>query len=109
MVLIEGRLRTFEYKLLNYLVQGSSADITKESIIRYDAVRKEGRFMLSVYDENDISVPQRAAKREMLLLRECMMSIEVDVPLLSDGELGQRLGSLVELKEPAPDLSRWAL
>ena len=106
---IEGRLRTFEYKLLNYLVQGSSADITKESIIRYDAVRKEGRFMLSVYDENDISVPQRAAKREMLLLRECMMSIEVDVPLLSDGELGQRLGSLVELKEPAPDLSRWAL
>lgn len=105
----DGRLMTFEYKLLNYLVQGSSADITKESIIRYDAVRKEGRFMLSVYDENDISVPKKAAKAEMLLLRECMMSIEVDVPLLSDGELGPRLGSLEDLKEPAPDLSRWAL
>ncbi len=107
--IIEGRLRTFDYKLLNYLVQGSSADITKESIIRYDAVRREGRFMLSVYDENDISVPKKAAKAEMLLLRECMMSIEVDVPLLSDGELGPRLGSLEALKEPAPDLSRWAL
>lgn len=103
----EGRLMTFEYKLLNYLVQGSSADITKESIIRYDAVRKEGRFMLSVYDENDISVPKKAIKSEMLLLRECMMSIEVDVPLLSDGEIGPRLGSLEDLKEPKPDLSRW--
>lgn len=103
----DGRLMTFEYKLLNYLVQGSSADITKESIIRYDAVRKEGRFMLSVYDENDISVPKKAIKSEMLLLRECMMSIEVDVPLLSDGEIGPRLGSLEDLKEPKPDLSRW--
>ncbi len=105
--IIDGKYRSFEYKLLNYLVQGSSADITKESIIRYDDVRRDGRFMLSVYDENDISVPKKAAKREMLLLRECMMSIEVDVPLLSDGELGPRLGSLEDLKEPAPDLSRW--
>jgi hypothetical protein len=53
------------------------------------------------------SVPKKAIKSEMLLLRECMMSIEVDVPLLSDGEIGPRLGSLEDLKEPKPDLSRW--
>lgn len=105
----DNRWLSFEYKLLNYLVQGSSADVTKESIIRYDAVRKDGRFMLSVYDENDISVPKGALKREMLLLRECMMSIELDVPLLSDGEWGPTLGDLEALKEPAPDLSKWKL
>lgn len=103
------KVMSFEYKLINYLIQGSSADVTKESIIRYDSVRKDGRFMLSVYDENDISVHAKALKPEMLLLRECMMSIELDVPLLSDGEWGPDLGNLQDLKEPAPDLSRWGL
>jgi DNA polymerase I-like protein with 3'-5' exonuclease and polymerase domains len=102
-----GKVMSFEYKLLNYLIQGSSADITKESIIRYDAARREGRFMLSVYDENDISCPKAALKSEMLILRDCMMSIELDVPLLSDGEWGADLGNLQDLKEPLPDLSRW--
>lgn len=102
-----GRWQTFEYKLLNYLVQGSSADITKESIIRYEDVRKHSRFMLSVYDENDICAPKKAIKAEMLSLREVMMSIELDAPLLSDGEVGPTLGDLEDLKEPAPDLSRW--
>jgi len=107
--MIDGRLRTFEYKLINYLCQGSAADVTKESIIRYDEVRRDGRFMLSVYDENNISVPKTAAKREMLILRDAMMSIELDLPLLSDGEIGKNLGELEALKEPAPDLSRWNL
>lgn len=101
------KFMSFEYKLINYLVQGSSADITKESIIRYDEAKQEGRFMLSVYDENDIDAPQKAIKREMLILRDCMMGIETDVPLLSDGEWGLTLGDLQDLKEPLPDLSRW--
>ncbi len=102
-----GKMMTFEYKMINYLVQPSAADITKESIIRYDEARKEGRFMLSVYDENDISVPKKALKEEMLIMRECMLGIELDVPLISDGEWGPNLGDLTELKEPPPDLSRW--
>lgn len=103
-----GKYQTFEYKLLNYLVQGSSADVTKESIIRYDEVRRDGRFLLSVYDENDISAPKKALKKEMLLLREVMMGVELDVPLLSDGEWGPTLGDLEDLEEPAPDLSKWS-
>ncbi|MBU6232135.1 hypothetical protein KGP36_05830, partial [Patescibacteria group bacterium] len=96
-----------EYKLINYLMQGSSADITKESIIRYHDVLRDGRFMVSVYDENVISVPKKAAKREALILRDAMMSIETDVPLLSDGEWGPDYGHLEDLIEPEPDLSRW--
>jgi DNA polymerase I-like protein with 3'-5' exonuclease and polymerase domains len=107
--LIDGRMVDFAYKLLNYLVQGSSADITKEAIIRYDDVRKDGRLMISVYDEIDISVPKKVAKKEMLTLRSAMMSIELDVPLLSDGEMGPNFGSMVKLVEPEPDLSRWRL
>lgn len=104
-----GRIMSFEYKLINYLVQGSSADITKESIIRYHDVLRDGRFMVSVYDENVISVPKKAAKREALILRDAMMSIETDVPLLSDGEWGPDYGHLEDLIEPEPDLSRWEI
>lgn len=104
-----GWFQTFEYKLLNYLIQGSAADITKQSIINYADARKEGRFMLSVYDENNISCHKRAIKKEMLLLRECMMGIQLDVPLLSDGEVGPRLGSMEPLNEPAPDLDKWRM
>jgi DNA polymerase I-like protein with 3'-5' exonuclease and polymerase domains len=107
--IINGILRSFEYKLLNYLIQGSSADITKESIIRYDEMRRDGRFILTVYDENVLSVPKGAAKKEALILREAMMSIELDVPLMSDCEIGPNYGDVVDLKEPKPDLSRWGI
>lgn len=104
-----GRVMDFAYKLLNYLVQGSAADITKESIIRYDAMRRDGRFMLSVYDENVISVPKKLAAKEALILRDAMMSIELDVPLLSDGEWGPNYGMLEDMVEPEADLSRWRI
>lgn len=107
-ILWNGRWLDFTYKLLNYLIQGSAADVTKESLIRYDAVRKEGRFALTVYDENNISVPKGALNSEMLILREAMMSIELDVPLISDGEWGVKLGTLEALKEPPPNLTRWS-
>jgi DNA polymerase I-like protein with 3'-5' exonuclease and polymerase domains len=107
-VLWNGRWLDFTYKLLNYLIQGSAADVTKESLIRYDAIRKEGRFALTVYDENNISVPLKALKPEMLILREAMMSIELDVPLMRDGEWGHKLGTLEKLVEPPFNLSRWS-
>lgn len=104
-----NRWQTFEYKLVNYLVQGSSADATKESIIRYEDVRKDGEFLLSVYDENDIEAHAKAIRKEMLILREAMLSLEFDVPLLSDGEVGPTLGDLEDIVEPEPDLSRWSI
>lgn len=93
------RWQTYEYKLLNYLIQGSAADCTKEAIIRYDEVRKEGRLLVAVHDEIDISVPKKAMKQEMALLREAMISVEFDVPMLSDGEYGPNWSELIDLKE----------
>jgi len=96
---INGRMQTFEYKLLNYLIQGSAADCTKEAIIRYDAVRQESRFLVTVHDEINISAPAKAIKKEMGLLREAMQSVEFDVPMLSDGKTGPRWGSLTKFEE----------
>lgn len=91
------REMTFEYKLLNYLIQGSAADATKEAIIRWYNHPKRSplaRFLVTVYDEINICAPKNIAKEQMEVLRECMESIEVDVPLLTDGKAGTAWGNL---------------
>jgi DNA polymerase I-like protein with 3'-5' exonuclease and polymerase domains len=96
-----GRVQSFEYRLLNYLIQGSSADCTKEALIRYDAARKHGRFLITVHDEINISVPKKALKQEAQILREVMASVEFDVPMLSDAKFGESWASLQKLEEPS--------
>lgn len=90
------RVMDFGYKLLNYLIQGSAADCTKEAIIRYADVRRDGRMLVTVHDEINISVPRKAAKAEAKRLREAMESIEFDVPMLTDTEYGPSWGELKE-------------
>jgi len=96
---INGEVREFIYKLLNYLIQGSAADVTKQALVNYNEIKKEGRFLVTVYDENNISAPKGAAKREMQLLREAMEGVEMDVPMLSDGKWGRSWGELEKFKE----------
>jgi len=98
-----GRDMDFAYKLLNYLLQGSGGDVTKETLIRYDAhPKRRGRFLTTVYDEISFSCKPKQMKPEQEILRECMLSIEVDVPMLSDGESGPSWGELSKWKEAAP-------
>lgn len=88
---IDGETHTYEYKLLNYLIQGSAADCTKESIIRYEELRSnDARFLITVHDENNISAPKKIAEREMGRLREAMESVEFDVPMLSEGKSSEK-------------------
>lgn len=97
--IINGRRQTFDYKLLNYLIQGSAADCTKQSIINYHHAKKHGRFLLTVHDETNLSVPKAAVKEEMKILRECMQAVKFDVPMLSDGKTGKNWASLTKFKE----------
>ena len=84
---IDGKLRTFDYKMLNTLIQGSAADCTKEAIIRYYRVKPNGyRLLLLVHDELVTSVPKREIDRGQELLRASMESVEFDVLILSEGE-----------------------
>jgi DNA polymerase I-like protein with 3'-5' exonuclease and polymerase domains len=98
--LINGRMMDFIYKLLNYLVQGSAADATKEAIIRWhNHPKREARFMVTVYDEINISAPKKLVIPQMGVLRECMEGLEFDVPLLSSGKTGPNWGTLTKFKE----------
>lgn len=97
--LINGRMVDFGYKLLNYLVQGSAADCTKQSIINYHYIKKEGRFLASVHDENNISAPKKAMKAELLILRDAMADVQFDVPMLSEPYMGRSWGEVEKFKE----------
>lgn len=91
-------LRTFEYKLLNILIQGSAADCTKEGIINYGYAKKDtGRFLLQVHDEIVCSVPKNNIKDSMQRLNKAMASVNFDIPMLSDGDWSDK--SYGELKK----------
>jgi DNA polymerase I-like protein with 3'-5' exonuclease and polymerase domains len=98
-MLIRGRMVDFGYKLLNYLVQGSSADCTKQSIINYHYAKKEGIFLATVHDENNISAPAKAMKRELKILRDAMADVKFDVPMLSEPYCGPSWGQVEKYKE----------
>lgn len=94
---VDGRYMDFIYKLLNYLVQGSAADVTKEAIIRWHSHpdRLEcDRFLVTVYDEINISAPLERIVPAMKILRECMEGIELDVQMLSSPKVGLSWGGV---------------
>lgn len=84
-------LRDFHYKMLNYLIQGSAADCTKEAMVRLaSALHRSSELVLQVYDELVVQCEVGRIDHEMKVLREAMESIEFDVPMLSDGKLGRK-------------------
>ena len=86
--MINGRMQHFDYKMVNILIQGSGADATKESLIRFwYAKDKATRIVLNVHDQITASTPIKLAKIEMERLRCCMEGLEFDVPLLSEGAI----------------------
>jgi len=64
--------REFNYKLCNYLIQGSAADQTKEALIRYHNTRRHGRVLMTVHDEIVVSVPVERLHEEVPLLKHAM-------------------------------------
>lgn len=92
--------RSKDYKLINYLIQGSAADLTKEAIIVWDEMNTalpaedRARFLVTVYDEINVSSPAHTVRKNMALLREAMELPRVSVPMLSDGKAGPAWGKL---------------
>ena len=86
--------RTFDYRLLNYLIQGSAADVTKEALIRYSETAEAGRLLVTVHDEANVSAPIKKADREDEILKAAMESIETDVPMLTDPKRGKSWGEI---------------
>lgn len=83
-----ARKRRWEYKALNYLIQGSSADCTKLAMIAYHQHSDRlGRLVCSVHDELWIEVDEKHVESEMALLQKCMESVPFSVSMLTDGRV----------------------
>lgn len=84
-----GEMRTFEYKMLNYLIQGSAADLMKEAMI--EAHRAGLDLILSVHDEPVVECDAGVVVRDEALatLRRCMdenaLAKQISVPVISNG------------------------
>jgi DNA polymerase I-like protein with 3'-5' exonuclease and polymerase domains len=116
--ILGGRVVTFEYKMINTLVQGSAGDCTKEALVRFHAVKwqsqearayawaerfcgflkeatpPEWRIYLTAHDEVLVSAPKRDLFLAMEVLRAAMESVEFDVQILSEGDYGPDWASL---------------
>ena len=95
----DGKLSPADYRLLNYLVQGSSADITKRAMINLtnDAGYKSF-FMLQVYDEMNISAPVDCAFEQMQILQNSMEGVSLRTSLPTDGQYGFNWSEMRKIK-----------
>ena len=90
--MINNRLQTYDYKLVNTLIQGSAADCTKQAVIYlWNAITKypEWKLLLTVHDEILMSVPTTDMAEAMEVLRECMEKVKFNVPMLSEGTVSK--------------------
>jgi len=84
---VEGKLRTYDYKMVNKLIQGSAADCTKEAINRfYDRKDASWRLILNVHDELVVSAPHASWLDALYVLRESMEGVDFDVPMLTESK-----------------------
>lgn len=96
--LVDGRLRQFDYKLVNVIVQGSAADCTKEAIIAYCESRCAARspLVLNVHDQLTSSATRKYAREDMETLRLAMEGVKFDVQMLTEGSTGENWADLVD-------------
>ena len=91
--------RDMSYKLLNYLIQGSAADQTKQAIIDWEKLRKPGDILLAaVHDELNICAPAGEADAAMYRLQTAMDWPRFDVPFQSEGYRGPNWSDIVKEK-----------
>jgi len=87
-VMRDRKVQTFDYKLINCLVQGSAADCTKAALIAlWEAMKEHPTWLLllTVHDEILMSVPACDLDLAMRVMRDAMASPAFDVPMLSEG------------------------
>ena len=96
------RAMTYDYKLLNYLIQGGSADVTKQAIVALNRTglldSGEVKFNITVHDEINLSAPLELVEPAMRTLYDAMLSVSaefgLDIIMESDGATGPSWGEL---------------
>jgi DNA polymerase-1 len=93
---INGRPVTFEYKLVNYKIQGSAADQTKMAMINYDDA-DQGELVLSVHDQ---LVAQEYEESASYAIQTAMESAYQDIlryQVIADPEIGKNFADMQAL------------
>ena len=81
------------YALVNYLIQGSASDQTKEAVIR------NGEFYIQVHDEICLSAPKRHLKETIKRLRWAMEEMEGwDIPMRAEVSIGKNWAHTEKVK-----------
>ena len=88
----DGEERPRDYVLLNYLIQGSGADLLKKVIIEFHKRKVEARIMMTIHDELEWSCPEKVMRKNHKVLKDIIADLEFDVPMSSDGKVGKNLG-----------------
>ena len=82
--------RAFTYKALNKLIQGSAADMTKQSMLD---LYKEGIVPhIQIHDELDISVESESQAKKIIEIME--NAVKLKIPNKVDYELGDNWGEI---------------
>jgi DNA polymerase-1 len=87
--LIDGEIRTFEYKMLNTLIQGSAGDHIKEVMVNASEADWPGRVVLTVHDEVVAEAPREEIAEADRRLDEIMVGPQFAVPMVTDGKIGE--------------------
>ena len=88
--MIDGQVRTFEYKMLNTLIQGSAADCTKQGMLNVRAACEHTRIALQVHDELLCCVPVGRVKHQVPLIKEALEAVKFRVPMVTDPSVGEK-------------------
>lgn len=80
---IQGRMVSFEYKMLNYLIQPSAADYTKAGMIAVNEEVPEARIAVQVHDELICMAPDESYGPK---IAAAMCRGDLDVPMLADAK-----------------------
>ncbi len=102
--IVQGQMRSFEYKLLNYLIQGSGADCTKQAMINYHesctrAQWEASPLSLQIHDEL-LGVTSGDVRAVHKRLAAAMADVDFDVPMLSDGKSGKKSWGTLKPEKP---------
>jgi DNA polymerase-1 len=70
------------YSLTNYLIQGTAAEVFKQSLIRLDQADLTELLIVPVHDEIVLQAPRDNAEEIMRVVQSCMTTTEGwDIPL----------------------------
>lgn len=90
----DGKVRSYDYKALNTLIQGSAADIMKEAMVRsVEALGGHNACLrISLHDQMLFSIPDDIVEESYRSIKEAMESVPLDAKLLVTGGISKTWG-----------------